>query len=84
MPNIKVIENTDVISCFGSTILENITLKNIANGEEKIEAAKALMIYISTKPCTGRLNDFILKADKGFILTGTDLMKEKLFDTFWK
>ncbi len=83
-PNIKVIANTDIISCFGSTILENITLKNTKTGEERTEPTKALFIYIGTKPGTEWLSDTLLKDEKGFIVTGSELMKEKSFHTFWK
>jgi thioredoxin reductase (NADPH) len=83
-PNIKVIPNTDVISGTGSTVLENITLKNTKTGEEKTVPAKALFIYIGTKPGTDWLNDLVLRDEKGFILTGTELMKEKSFHTSWK
>ncbi len=83
-PNIKIIVNSDVISCAGSAVLENITLKNTKTQEETTVTAKALFIYIGTKPGTGWLNDVILKNDKGFIITGSELMKEKSFHTFWK
>lgn len=83
-PNIKVLTNTDVVSGSGTNVLENITLRNAKTGEEKTVPAKALFIYIGTKPGTDWLNDIILKNEKGFILTGSDLMKEKSFHTFWK
>ena len=83
-PNIQVIANTDVISCSGSTILETITLKNISTGEEKTVPAKALFIYIGTRPGTGWLNDLVLKDQKGFILSGSDLLKDKSFNALWK
>lgn len=82
--NIQVIANTDVIACSGSTILETITLKNIITGEEKTVPAKALFIYIGTRPGTGWLNDLVLKDEKGFILSGSDLLKDKSFNTIWK
>lgn len=82
--NIKVIANTDIISCFGSTILANITLKNTKTGEERTEPTKALFIYIGTKPGTEWLSDTVLKDEKGFITTGSELIKEKSFHTFWK
>lgn len=82
--NIKVLVNTAVISGSGSTILENITLKSTITGDEKTVATKALFIYIGTKPGTAWLNDIVLKNEKGFIITGNDLMKEKSFHTFWK
>jgi len=83
-PNIKIIVNSDVVSCSGSTVLENITLKNTKTNEEKTVSAKALFIYIGTKPGTEWLNDVVLKNEKGFIITGSELMKEKSFHTFWK
>jgi thioredoxin reductase (NADPH) len=83
-PNIKVIPNTDVIACSGSAVLENITLKNVKAGEEKTVPTKALFIYIGSKPGTAWLNDIVLKDERGFIITGSDLVKEKSFHTFWK
>ncbi|MDH4091981.1 MAG: FAD-dependent oxidoreductase [Cyclobacteriaceae bacterium] len=83
-PNVHVIANTEVIACSGNAILENITLKNANTGEEKTVPAKAMFIYIGTKPGTSWLNDFIVKDKKGFIVTGSDLMKEKSFNSFWK
>ena len=83
-PNIQVIANTDVIACAGSTILENITLKNANTGEEKTVCTKALFIYIGTRPGTAWLNDIVLKDEKGFIISGSDLLKEKSFNALWK
>jgi thioredoxin reductase (NADPH) len=83
-PNIKVITGTDVVSCAGSTVLESITLKDAKTGEERTVPAKALFIYIGTNPGTSWLNDTVVKDPKGFIMSGTELMKEKSFQTFWK
>ena len=83
-PNIKIIVNSEVVSCSGTTVLEKITLKNSKTHEETTVPAKALFIYIGTKPGTGWLNDIVLKDKKGFIITGNELMKEKSFNTFWK
>jgi thioredoxin reductase (NADPH) len=84
IPNIKVISNTDVIACSGSSVLECITLKNVKTGEEKTVNTKALFIYIGTKPGTEWLNGLVRKSEKGFILSGNDIMKDKSFHTFWK
>ena len=83
-PNIKIITNTEVISCAGSTLLESILLKNIISGEECTVKTKALFVYIGTRPGTAWLPDIVLKNEKGFILSGSDLMKEKSFHNFWK
>ena len=83
-PNIKVLPYTEVISATGEKVLEKITLKNSKTGEENTVPAKALFIYIGTKPGTAWLNDIVLKDEKGFIITGSELMKDKSFHTFWK
>lgn len=83
-PNIKVIANTDVVACSGSSILEQVTLREVNTGEETTHPTKALFIYIGTKPSTNWLNDIVLKDDKGYILSGSDVMKEKSFNTHWK
>jgi thioredoxin reductase (NADPH) len=83
-PNINVLTHTEVVSVEGDKVLENITLKNSSTGEERAVPAKALFIYIGAKPGTSWLNDIVLKDEKGFIITGSDLMKEKSFNIFWK
>ena len=82
--NIHVMPNTEVVGCSGSNILESITLRNDKTGEEKTVPTKALFIYIGTRPGAGWLKDIVLKDEKGFILTGSELMKDKRFHTHWK
>jgi thioredoxin reductase (NADPH) len=43
-----------------------------------------VFIYIGSKPSTEWLDDFILKDEKGFILTGSELVKETRFKSCWK
>jgi thioredoxin reductase (NADPH) len=83
-PNIRIIGSTDVIACHGSTVLESITLRNAATGQEKTVPAKALFIYIGTRPGTEWLNGLVLTEEKGFVLTGNDLLKQKDFTRSWK
>jgi thioredoxin reductase (NADPH) len=82
--NINVLSNTEVISCSGSSILESITLRNAKTGEEKTVPSKTLFIYIGTRPGTEWLNDLVLKDQRGYILSGSDIMKDKSFNTLWK
>ncbi|MBK6902370.1 MAG: FAD-dependent oxidoreductase [Saprospirales bacterium] len=83
-PNIHVIPHTEAISCSGASVLESIVLKNAKTGEEKTVPAKALFIYIGTRPSTGWLNELVLKDTKGYVLSGGEIMKDKSFHTFWK
>jgi thioredoxin reductase (NADPH) len=83
-PNIHVLASTDVIACAGSSMLENITLRNALTQEQRTVPAKALFVYIGTRPGTGWINNILLLDAKGYILSGTDLLKEKSFHTVWK
>lgn len=83
-PNIKVLPNTEVVTLAGDEVLEEITLRNWRTGEEKKVPTKALFIYIGARPGTEWLNDIVLRNEKGFILTGSELVKEKSFGTVWK
>lgn len=83
-PNINVITGTDIVGCLGNTMLECIKLKNRNTGEEKTVSAKALFVYIGMKPGTDWLNDTVLKNENGFIITGSDLIKQNNYHSFWK
>jgi len=82
-PNIKIIVKTDLVAVHGDKVLEKITLRNAETGEERTVPAKAVFIYIGAKPGTSWANG-LLKNDKGFILTGSELIKDKTFQTVWK
>jgi len=83
-PNINVLTSTEVTSVDGDKVLERICLKDANTGKERTVDAKALFIYIGAKPGTSWLNDIVLKDEKGYIITGNELMKQKSFHTFWK
>ena len=83
-PNIRVHPNTEVLSAAGDKVLEHITLKNTKTDLETTVSAKALFIYIGAKPGTAWLNNIVFKDERGFILSGADVMKEKTYHTFWK
>ena len=83
-PNINVLTSTEVTSVDGDKVLERICLRDANTGKERTVDAKALFIYIGAKPGTSWLNDIVLKDGKGYIITGTELMKQKSFNTFWK
>jgi thioredoxin reductase (NADPH) len=83
-PNINVLTSTEVIAADGENILETITLKDVISDEERTVPAKALFIYIGAKPGTIWLGDSILKDNKGYIITGSELLKQKSFNSIWK
>ncbi|MES2619207.1 MAG: FAD-dependent oxidoreductase [Bacteroidota bacterium] len=82
--NVIVHGNTEVVAVAGGQGLETITLKHNKTGEQQTVATKALFVYIGARPSTSWLNDLVLKDEKGFILTGKELEKDKSFNTLWK
>jgi thioredoxin reductase (NADPH) len=83
-PNIKILGNTEVTAVSGDKVLEEITLQNKKTGEVKTVPAKALFIYIGARPVTSWLNEVVMKNEKGFIYTGSELVKQKTFAAAWK
>ncbi len=84
VPNIFVHANTEVTAVHGDNVLEEITLINSATGTKERVPAKALFIYIGSRPGTSWLDEFLLKDEKGYIITGKDLVTEKTFHQRWK
>lgn len=84
IPNIRIHPNTEVTAVGGEKVLEKITLRNNKTGEEKTVPAKALFIYIGARPTTAWLDKLLFKDEKGFLITGRDLIKENNFNSVWK
>jgi thioredoxin reductase (NADPH) len=83
-PNIKILPMTELTAVEGERVLERITLQNCVTKEERTVPAKALFIYIGAKPGTSWLSNLVMKNPTGFILTGTELAREKSFHSVWK
>ena len=75
--NIKGRLNTVVIEISGESKLEYITVMNTKTKEQQIVPAAGLFIYIGALPNTEWLNGIVLRDNHGFILTGSDLYKNK-------
>jgi thioredoxin reductase (NADPH) len=84
IPNIKILGHTEVVSVTGEKDLEQVCLQHNQTLETRTVPAKAVFVYIGTRPTTDWLKDFVLKDEKGFIITGNDLLKENKFRTCWK
>ncbi len=75
-PNIQVEVNTQVTEVHGEDHLEEISLLCDRTGETNRIKATALFIFIGAQPKTDWLNGAIERDPKGFILTGSDLLKD--------
>jgi thioredoxin reductase (NADPH) len=74
--NIEVKTCTRVVAVQGKSHLESITIVNDKTHEEQTVPATSLFIFIGAEPHTSWLNGVVKGDEKGFILTGPDLMHE--------
>jgi thioredoxin reductase (NADPH) len=76
MENIQVKTCTRVIAVEGRQHLQSITICNDRTHEQETLPATSLFIFIGAEPHTTWLKGVVMRDDKGFILTGPDLMHE--------
>jgi thioredoxin reductase (NADPH) len=80
--NIRVLPETEILEARGEEHLEQLVLKT-QSGQCVVDAA-ALFIFIGARPFTDWVSSDIVKDDRGFILTGRDLVAQSTFSTQWK
>jgi thioredoxin reductase (NADPH) len=73
-PNVTVRYGTEVIGAAGGEHLETITLADRATGNTEEAKASWLFIFIGGTPRTEWLGPDVVRDDKGFIVTGQDLL----------
>jgi thioredoxin reductase (NADPH) len=82
-PNIGAIYNSNVTGVSGEERLETITIANSATRESQTVPTHALLVFIGAMPHTEWASGVLLRDELGFILTGTDLLKEGKRPTGW-
>jgi thioredoxin reductase (NADPH) len=82
-PNIQVWENASVVEAHGENRLEEISF--LCSDTNKIERvpAHAMFIFIGALPRTDWLADLVERDERGFILTGPDLIREGQHPKGW-
>ncbi|GCE31211.1 fused response regulator/thioredoxin-disulfide reductase [Dictyobacter alpinus] len=81
--NIEVKTSTRVIAVQGKQHLESITIINDITQEGQTLPATALFIYIGAEPHTSWLKSVVQMDEKGFIVTGSDLVHEGQVPKGW-
>lgn len=74
--NIRVCPGCVVEEVKGDSNLEAITIKNIHTGEVETVSATSLFIFIGAMPKTDWLEGAVERDERGFILTGPDLIRD--------
>jgi thioredoxin reductase (NADPH) len=75
-PNIEVRTNSYVVEAFGEDHLEKLRIKNSVTGKEETAPTRSLFIFIGAAPRTDWLKEVIERDERGFILSGPDLIKD--------
>ena len=72
-PNIEVRLGTEVTGGGGGQWLEHLVLRRRAGGAEEVVSADSLFVMIGAQPNTDWLPADLIRAERGFILTGGDV-----------
>lgn len=83
-PNIHLRPRTEVAQVEGDGHVERASLTCVGDGKTMVEDADALFIFIGTSPRSDWLPAEILRDEKGFVLTGRDLMAAESYPRIWK
>jgi thioredoxin reductase (NADPH) len=82
-PNIRVECGTQVVAVHGEERLEAISISCASSGEIERVPARSLFVFIGAAPRTEWLDGFVERDDHGFILTGSDLLRQGTSPNGW-
>lgn len=75
-PNVQIEFNSTVVEAHGNDHLEGLSIHCAATNETNQVPANALFIMIGAAPNTAWLADLVERDERGFILSGSDLMRD--------
>src|SRR5258708_7123814 len=74
--NIQLCAHASVVEAHGDTHLEEISVLCSDSNKVKRESANAMFIFIGALPRTDWLGDVVARDERGFLLTGPDLIRD--------
>ena len=83
-PNIHLRPQTEIEKVDGEGHVESVVFKSLIDRSTASHPADALFIFIGTRPRNDWLPPEVLCDDKGFVLTGRDLMAAEGYARIWK
>jgi thioredoxin reductase (NADPH) len=83
-PNILLRPRTEIAGVEGEGHVERVTLRSLIDGSCRTEEVDAMFVFIGTRPRSDWLPAGVLRDDKGFVLTGRDLMAAEPYRRTWK
>lgn len=83
-PNIRLRAGTEVARVDGGEHVERVAFSSVSSGEVTVEPVDAVFVFIGARPRSEWLPDDVLRDDRGFVLTGRDLMAVPAYPRAWK
>ncbi len=80
---IDIYLNTDLIEVHGEGKLEEIVVKNNRTDELQTLKGAAMFVFIGVRPQSQFVADLVARAEKGYVLTGPDLLVEGKRPSNW-
>ncbi|WP_405610544.1 FAD-dependent oxidoreductase [Streptomyces sp. NBC_01508] len=74
IPVIEIHPWTEVTCAEGDGHLQSLTLRDSRSGESRIVPTSWLFVFIGAEPHTDWLDGAVTRDERGFVMTGTDLM----------
>ena len=74
-PNIHVRLRTQIVDGGGRGYLETLTVRDLTTDATEVVPASALFLLIGAEPHTGWLGGYVERDDRGFVMTGRDLIR---------
>jgi thioredoxin reductase (NADPH) len=74
---IELLSNTDLLEVKGKNTLEQVIVKNTITNETQTFDAAAMFVFIGVRPQSQLVADLVKRDEKGYILTGADLIVDK-------
>jgi thioredoxin reductase (NADPH) len=81
--NIELWPKTAVVEVHGETRLSDITIQRVVTGEKLKLPASSLFIFIGAQPRTEWLGNTIERDERGFVLSGPDLLRSGKKPASW-
>ena len=75
-PNVSVRTRTVVAEAAGDKQLGSLVLQDRDTGSKETVSAAGLFVFIGAKPHTQWLSDLLRRDEKGFVITGADLLDD--------
>ena len=83
-PNIRLRPETELAEVEGDGHVERVLLRSLRDQSACLENVDAVFIFIGTRPQSDWLPAAVLRDDKGFVLTGRDVMAAEKYRHVWK